>query len=70
MAGAGVEVAASGLCVTKMELEAFEAFDDLDIVDKDLSRAEGLREPFLKRSLKGMLLCCEECFVEGMEAGW
>lgn len=69
MAGAGVEVAASGVCVTKLELEVFESFDDLDIVDKVLSRAEGLRDPFLKR-LKGMLPCCEKCFVEGTEAGW
>ena len=36
VAGAGVEVAASGFCVTKVELEVFEFFDDWDIVDKDL----------------------------------
>ena len=70
VAGAGVEVAARGFCVTMVGLEDFESFDDLDIVDKVLSRAEGLRDPFLKR-LKGMLLCCEKCLVEEMEAeGW
>ena len=70
VAGAGVEVAANGLCVTRVELEFFESFDDLDMVDKVLSRAEGLRDPFLNRPEKGMLLCCEKCFVEGMESGW
>lgn len=70
MAGAGVEVAASGLCVTEVKGVLFDAFDDLDIVDKDLSRAEDFRDPFLKRLKEGMLLWCERCCVEGTETGW
>ena len=69
MAGAGVEVAASGFCVTEVEGVFFDSFDDLDIVDEDLSIAESLRDPFLKGLKEGMLPWCEKCFVEGMEVG-
>lgn len=69
MAGAGVEVAASGVCVTEVKGGLFDPFDDLDMVDKDLAIFEDLRDSFLKK-LKDMLPWCEECFVDGREAGW
>lgn len=69
MAGAGVEVAANGLCVTEVKGVVFDSFDDLDIVDKDLSIAADLRDPFLKGLYLCMLLWCEKCCVTGMEVG-
>lgn len=66
VAGAGVVVAASGLCVTDAGIEFL---DDLDIVEGVLSRVEGLREPFRNNEPNGMLLCCEKLFVEEMEVG-
>lgn len=50
-----------------------EFFDDIDIVDSVLSRLEFLRDPFLKKFKDGMLMCCEERFVDDiddMEPGW
>lgn len=66
VAGAGVLVAAIGLCVTEVGIERF---DDLDMVENVLSRVEVLRDPFLNK-LNGILLCWEKRFVEGIEAGW
>lgn len=54
MAGAGVVVAANGLCVT---VAGMEFLDDLDMIDRVRSRVEVLREPFLLNKLNGMLLC-------------
>ena len=54
VAGAGVVVAANGLCVT---VAGMEFLDDLDMIDRVRSRVEVLREPFLLNKLNGMLLC-------------
>ena len=60
-------VAANGLCVTDVGIEFF---DDFDMVEKVLSGVEELRDPFLNNLKDGMLLCCEERFVDDKEAGW
>ena len=49
VAGAGVVVVGSGVCV------GMESFDDLDMVENVLPRVEDLRDPFLNK-LNGMLL--------------
>ena len=62
MAGAGVEVAASGfLGVTGA---GTESLDDLDMIENFLSKPELLREPFRNRLKDGMLLLCEERLVD------
>lgn len=62
-------VAAIGLCVTEVGMECF---DDMDMVERVLSRVEGvLRDAFLLNKLLrvGILLCCEKRGVDDMEAG-
>ena len=62
VAEAGVEVAASGfLGVT---IAGAESFDDLDMIENFLSKPELLREPFRNRLKDGMVLLCEERFVD------
>ena len=46
-----------------------EAFDDFDMIENFLSKVEVLREPFRNRLKDGMLLLCEERFVDGEEVG-
>lgn len=67
VAGAGVLVGASGLCVTEVGIDFF---DDIDMVESVLSRVEFLREFFPKKLRECILLCCEKRFVEDIVAGW
>lgn len=65
MAGAGVVVAPSGfLGVTEA---GPESLDDLDMIENFLSNVELLREPFRNKLKDGMVLLCEERFVDGEE---
>ena len=62
MAGAGVGVAVNGLCGGReLVSDLLDDFDDMDMVDKALSRVEFFRDdlnPFLKKD--GIVECCKE----------
>ena len=45
-----------------------ESFDDLDMIENFLSKVELLREPFRNILKDGMLLLCEERFVDGEDS--